>query len=132
MRPVFRIATGVLLLIVPVLRPAAAGPYEDGIAAYREQHYVTAMNFWRPLAEAGDTRAQANIGVLYRDAQGVPQGRTVEAYVWFSLAAAGGDKSAGSERDLLGRSMTAAQIADAKRRISEWKPAATSPAGPWK
>jgi len=35
--------------------------------------YETAMRVWRPLADQGDARAQFNLGVIYRDGQGVPQ-----------------------------------------------------------
>ena len=102
--------------------PVASGPFEDGVAAYGKQHYVTAMHLWRRLANAGDPEAQANLGVLYRDAQGVPSGGEVLAYMWFSLAAAGGNKKAAVERDTLAHTMSAAQIAEGKRRVSEWKP----------
>jgi TPR repeat protein len=97
---IFWIAT---MLALSFATPAASGPFEDGVASYKKQHYVTAMKLWLPLAEAGDPEAQANIGVLYRDAQGVTTGRTVEAYMWFSLAAAGGNKRAAAERDTLAR-----------------------------
>jgi len=116
---IFWIAT---ILALSFAAPAASGPFEDGVAAYKKQLYVTAMKLWLPLAEAGNPEAQANIGVLYRDAQGVPSGREVEAYMWFSLAASGGNKKAAAERDTLARTMTAAQIAEGKRRISEWTP----------
>jgi TPR repeat protein len=110
------------LLALSFAEPVASGPFEDGVAAYKNQNYVTAMNLWRPLAEAGDPEAQGAIGVLYRDAQGVPAGRVLEAYMWFSLAATGGNKRAAAERDTLARTMTAAQITEGKRRVSDWKP----------
>ena len=111
-----------IILALSFAEPVASGPFEDGVAAYKKQHYVTAMKLWRPLAEAGNPEAQANIGVLYRDAQGVPSGRAVDAYVWFSLAATGGNKQAAAERDILARTMTAEQVAEGKRRVGEWKP----------
>jgi TPR repeat protein len=109
------------LWVLASAEPGASGPFEDGVAAFHQQHYVTAMNLWRPLAEAGNPEAQANIGVLYRDAQGVPPGRAVEAYMWFSLAAASGNNKAAGERDALARSMSPAQIAEGKWRVGEWK-----------
>ncbi len=121
MQSIHRIAICTLILTLP-MSLVSAGPFEDGVAAYRNEQFVSAMNLWLPLAEAGDARAQANIGVLYRDAQGVPHGREVLAYMWFSLAASGGNKQAERERDDLARRMTAAQVADAKKRASEWKP----------
>jgi len=111
-----------IILALSFAEPVASGPFEDGVAAHKQQHYVTAMKLWRPLAEAGNPEAQANIGVLYRDAQGVPAGRSVEAYMWFSLAAAGGNKLAAAERDIIARTMTAEQVAEGKRRVSEWQP----------
>ena len=52
---------------------AVAGPYEDGLNAVQKGDYETAMRVWRPLADQGDARAQFNLGVIYRDGQGVPQ-----------------------------------------------------------
>ena len=118
----FNIPWVATILALSFAGPAVSGPFEDGVAAYKQQHYVTAMNLWRPLAEAGDQEAQGAIGVLYRDAQGVPVGRVLEAYMWFSLAATGANKRAATERDILLRSMTADQIAEGKRRVSEWQP----------
>lgn len=106
--------TSTIVLALSFAEPVASGPFEDGVAAYKKQHYVTAMKLWRPLAEAGDPEAQANVGVLYRDAKGVPAGRAVDAYMWFSLTAVGGNKKAAAE-------LTPEQVADGKRRVSEWK-----------
>jgi TPR repeat protein len=118
----FNILGIAIILALSFAAPVASGPFEDGVAAYKKQHYVTAMKLWRPLAEAGDPEAQGAIGVLYRDAQGVPAGRVVEAYMWFSLAAASGNKRAATERDTLSRTMTAEQVVEGKRRVSEWQP----------
>jgi TPR repeat protein len=114
-----------LIVAVPILvaclaASGTAGPFEEGVEAYRKQEYVSAMKLWRPLAEAGEARAQAMLGILYRDAHGVPAGRVVIAYIWFSLAASGGDQKAAQERDILARGMTPAQIAEGKKRASEW------------
>ena len=35
----------------------------------------TALRVWKPLAEQGNVRAQFNLGVLYRDGQGVPKNK---------------------------------------------------------
>ena len=37
--------------------------------------YETALRVWKPLAEQGNVRAQFNLGVLYRDGQGVPKNK---------------------------------------------------------
>jgi hypothetical protein len=45
----------------------------------------------------------------------------VRAHMWFSLAAAQGDKSA-INQDTVARRMTPAQIAEAQKLAREWKP----------
>jgi hypothetical protein len=40
---------------------AAAGPLEDGEAAYQRSAYAAAIGFLRPLAEQGVTAAQSDI-----------------------------------------------------------------------
>ncbi len=64
----------------------AAGPLEDGLAAYDRGDFATAMRLWRPLAEQGNVTAQYNLGVMYAKGRGVPQDY-VQAYLWFNLAA---------------------------------------------
>ena len=80
--------------------------------------YATAQGWYEKAAAQGDTTAQLNLGVLYADGLGVSQDY-MRAYMWFSVAAAHprGDaqKSAADKRDKLGRFMTPAQIAEAKR-----------------
>ena len=75
---------------------AAAGPWEDGMAAYNRGDYVPAIRLFRPLAEQGNPKAQSVIGVMYRKGQGVARS-SVHAFMWFSLAAARGDAKAKAE-----------------------------------
>ena len=51
----------------------SAGPLEDGVAAYQEGDYATAMSYWRPLADQGNAEAQASLGMMYLKGQGVSQ-----------------------------------------------------------
>lgn len=69
---------------------AAAGPLEDGIAAYNRGDPKTALKLWQPLAEAGNPDAQVNIGVLHANGEGVPQSYA-EALIWYRKAADLGD-----------------------------------------
>ncbi len=69
------------LAIMGLAVPANAGPFEDGLAAYRRDDYATALKFWRPLAEQGDAQAQHNLGFMYANGQGVPQDNA-EAVKW--------------------------------------------------
>ena len=76
---------------------------------------------FRSAANQGEAVAQTKLGIMYDDGEGVPKDK-VQAYKWLSLAAANGDKPAPMLRDLLAKEMTAAQIAEAKKLASEWKP----------
>jgi Sel1 repeat len=70
-------------------------------------------------ASAGDPWSLTKLGSLYEAGQGVAQD-DVAAYQWFDIAAAKGDAHAAELRDALAQKMTAAQIAAAKQRSSEW------------
>jgi TPR repeat protein len=107
------------LAIIALAVPADAGPFEDGLAAYRRDDYATALKFWRPLAEQGDALAQNNLGVIYEFGLSVPQD-IVQAHMWFWLAAAQGNKKAQKARDMVAEDMTPDQIAEAQRMASEW------------
>jgi hypothetical protein len=48
-----RILTG-LVLILMLTGCDAAGPFEEGLAAYERGDYATALRLWRPLAEQGE------------------------------------------------------------------------------
>jgi len=85
------------------------------------QDYTEAEKWYRKAAEQGDAGAQYNLGVMYFNGQGVPQDY-VTAHLWFNLAASQGDKTAENLRDLLSKTMTPAQIAEAQRLAREWKP----------
>ena len=68
------------------MAPATAGPMEDGQAAFQVGDYATALRLFKQEAEQGDGFAQALVGAMYVDGQGVPQDY-VEAVKWFRLAA---------------------------------------------
>ncbi len=80
-----RILAGVVLSLM-LTGGAAAGPYEDGLAAAKRGDYATALRLWRPLAEQGYANAQFNLGFMFRNGQGVPQDYA-EAVKWYRLAA---------------------------------------------
>jgi hypothetical protein len=60
--------------------------FQKGLAAYKSGDYATTLHEWKPLAEHGHTDAQYNLGVMYRDGQGVPQNYET-AFKWYRLAA---------------------------------------------
>jgi TPR repeat protein len=82
-----------------------------------------AIEWYRKAADQGFAQAQAVLGSLYRVGLGVPRDY-LQAYVWFSLAVARGDADALRVRDETGTLLTAAELAEAERRIRAWQPAA--------
>jgi TPR repeat protein len=78
-------------------------------------------DIYRVDAEKGNASAQFSLGFMYEIGQGVPQDY-VQAYMWFNLAAAQGTRGAAEWRERLATRMTPAQIAEAQKLASEWKP----------
>ncbi len=97
MRKRIRAALVGLVLACGAVGPVAAGPLEDGLAAYSIKDYATALRLWRPLAAQGHASAQYNLGFMYFNGQGVPKD-DAEAVKWYRLAAAQGNAYA--QRDL--------------------------------
>ena len=75
-----------LALSVPVLAA-------DWVEAYQREDYAMALKEIRPLAEQGDVRAQAQLGLMYWAGLGVPED-DAEAAKWYRLAAEQGDQAA--------------------------------------
>jgi peptidoglycan hydrolase-like protein with peptidoglycan-binding domain len=101
--------------------PPAAADYYDGIAAYENRDYGTAHRELQPLADAGDARAQRLVGLMYRDGLGVRQD-SIRAYMWFELAARGGQSGAAELRNELAKRMQIAHIEEAERMAALWQP----------
>jgi len=85
------------------------------------QSHAEAVKWFRKAADQGDVLAQSRLAVAYWKGEGVPQSY-VSAHMWFNLSAAGGGQDAVKNRDNVARRMTPAQIAEAQKRASEWKP----------
>ena len=60
--------------------------------AYEREDYDTALKEWRPLADQGDPLAQATLGLMYAEGEGVAQDYQ-EAVRWYRLAAEQGHAS---------------------------------------
>jgi TPR repeat protein len=97
------------------------------------QDYGEAAKWYRLAAEQGNATAQSNLGSMYYSGEGVPQDY-IQAYMWVTLAASRFPPSAREDReqaalhrDLVASKMTSAQIAEARKRASEWKPKPAAP-----
>jgi uncharacterized protein len=114
-------AIAATILTMSFVAPAAAGPYEEAIAAYNSGDYATALLRFRPLADQGDPAAQYRLGYMYERGQGHTQD-LVLAYMWFDLSAVKLTPAALESRDFVATLMTADQIAKAEKLAREWKP----------
>ena len=100
--------------------------YETGKGVERD---VAAAAIWfRKAAEQGIADAQFNLGVMYDNGRGVPQDY-VQAHKWYNLAAVSGDADAVKNRDLAAAKMTPAQIVEAQKLATEFKPRAETATG---
>ncbi len=81
---IFRAVIGILLALFA--SGAAAGPFEEGLAAYARGDHQSALSIWKPLAEGGNAAAQFNVGLLYGTGQGVTEDPGAAAH-WYRLAA---------------------------------------------
>ena len=88
--------------------------------------YAEAAKWYRVVAEQGNALAQAFLGTMCANGQGVPQDY-VEAYKWNNLAASRFSASekdfrdiALRNRDRIATKMTPEQIAEAQKLASEW------------
>src|ERR1700722_6609033 len=106
------IKVAAVLVLCGFATPSTAGPFEDGLDAARRADYAAVLRLWTPLAEHGDARAQSSLGLMYSNGRGVSQDY-VSAYMWFDLAAAGGNEEAEKSRDKMARRMTSGQSANA-------------------
>jgi uncharacterized protein len=152
----------------PLPAAAPADWFEDASAAYNRDDFATAIRIIRPLAEQGNAKAQAFLGLMYAEGHGVPQDYAeamkwyrraadqrdtnalmfvafmyrdghgvpqdyIRAYMWLTLAAQSNEpanvpghytpaQTASMGRDDVARHMTPAQISEAQKLASEWKP----------
>ena len=80
-------------LALALIGLASADPLEDGVAAYRQGDFTAAMRLLRPLADAGDAKAEFHLGRMYALGQGVGQDPR-QAVAWYRKAAEHGDAEA--------------------------------------
>ena len=83
----------VLLLTLLVGTPASSADFQKGLDAAQKRDFATALRELTPLAKQGHARAQYNLGLMYKNGQGVPQDYKT-AIKWYQLAAEQGNASA--------------------------------------
>jgi TPR repeat protein len=81
---------------------------------------LQAVKWFRRAAELGEAESQGFTGVIFREGWGVAPD-PVEALKWFILAAEQGHAKAANDRDALARTLPTSEVAEAKRRATEWR-----------
>lgn len=111
--------TAFSVLIFFLVSTAGAQDLKKGLKAYKRGDYATALEEWRPLAEAGHAGAQYNLGFNYVQGKGVAKD-LVQAYFWFELAARQGKTIATQLRDGISKKMSPEQIRRAQDMVQDW------------
>ena len=79
------VALSALLLALLAAGPAAAGPLQAGIAAYKAGDYPRAARLLLPLAQHGNPQAQTYVAIMFQNGRGLPQ-NYVAAADWYRSA----------------------------------------------
>lgn len=112
-----------------IIRPLA----EQGFAfaqfnlgvLYDQGHGVTlddqkAIEWYRKAAEQGLPQAQINLAIMYEEGEGTAAD-PVQAYFWYAMADSQGDSQGPQAKRELAAKMSAAQIAEAEKKIKDWR-----------
>ncbi|MEZ0260919.1 MAG: hypothetical protein ACAH80_07905 [Alphaproteobacteria bacterium] len=78
-------------------------------------------------AATGDAAAQRDMAAMYETGKSVTKD-DAEAYFWYSLSMAGGDKTAAAKSEEIARTLTPEQLESIAQRLKNWKPASPATA----
>ena len=84
--------------------------------AFARGDYTEATNLYRRAASAGDSEAQLKLGEMYENGRGVTQNFN-QAYIWYGLAAHGGNAAAKARKEKIATRLQPAEIQQADRLI---------------
>jgi TPR repeat protein len=82
------------------------------------QDYKTGVKWYKLSAKQGNTTAQSNLGSMYGMGKGVIQDN-VYAHMWTNISASTGHKNAVTNRDIVAKRMTSADISTAQKLARE-------------
>src|SRR5882762_3168466 len=86
-------SVAIAVLVAMVATKSFPDRFDQGIAAYGAGNYARALEHLTPSAEAGDSRAQLLLGIIYEHGQGVPPDFR-QAVAWYRKAADQGNAEA--------------------------------------
>lgn len=76
----------VSMMLLVLAEPVYADEFKNGMQAYKNNDFTTALKFFKPLAKKGDPMAQYQLGLMYGKGEGVPEDFK-EAVKWSRLSA---------------------------------------------
>jgi hypothetical protein len=110
-------------LVVALAKPKP-GPQAEQLAkgegAMARGDYAGALEILRPLAQDGNTRAQLRLAEMYASGLGVNRNYN-QAYIWYSLAARGGNTAASADRDRMAARLQPAEIKQADKVVESMR-----------
>jgi len=90
-----KVILALFVVFALLLGNLAHADFAKGSNAYENKDYATALMEWMPLANAGNSQAQYNLGWMYKRGRGVPQADDT-AIMWFEMSAQSGHSGAQS------------------------------------
>ena len=111
--------------VVAVAKPRPdpqAEQLKRGEAALARREYENAREILTPLAEGGNARAQVRVAAMYESGQQGVKQDLFRSYIWYSLAARGGDTTAAAGRDRMAARLQPVQVSQADRVVENWRP----------
>jgi localization factor PodJL len=97
------------------------GHYFATGTALEKPDIAEAVNWFQQAANRGVLDSQFNLGVLYHEGSGVERNE-VEAYIWYSVAGAQGDRMAVQRAEVIARDLAEPQLDQAKSRVKAFTP----------
>jgi len=98
------------------------GHYYATATATEEPNIDQAVQWFQKAAERGVLDSQFNLGVLYQEGSGVPKSE-IDAYVWYKVAGAQGDRMAEQRSELIARNLSEGDLDKAVSRAKAFTPA---------
>ena len=109
--------------VVALAKPKP-GPQAEQLAkgegALARGDYAGALEILRPLAQDGNTRAQLRLAEMHASGLGVNRNYN-QAYIWYSLAAQGGNTAASAGRDRMAARLQPAEIKQADKVVESMR-----------
>lgn len=94
--------------------------YYDGRGV--EKDYKQAFKLWQQAAAQGQKQAKGRLGLMYYHGYGTSKDQ-VEAFKWILLGEKAGDEAAAKYRTGIQGTISAGNIAEARKRADQWEPA---------